>query len=167
MLTEYELMRGYSRGREAARSSDEESLLQAITDALSLTGWTWQHIRRSDLAIVQGTAGFPDLIAIRDGTLLAIECKTETGRPTYEQVLWLRSFRSIAGFRTYALIVRPTDLDELLLGITGKDADAYARIADRTWHGDRPVRDPELDKAEHLRIPPGDRLQRVVDGIDE
>lgn len=161
-------MHGYAR-TGAGRSSDEESLLSTITEALTDTGWTWQHIRRSDLAIVQGTPGFPDVLAIRAGVLLAIECKTETGRPTDDQVRWLQSFGSIAGYHTHAMIVRPTDLDELLAGITGTDPDVFARLVDRTWFGRRPVRrgPGELAKADHLRIPPGDPEQRIIDGTDQ
>ena len=43
---------------------NEDELLIGVTDALTLGGWLWTHVRRSDLAITQGSPGVPDLWAV-------------------------------------------------------------------------------------------------------
>lgn len=104
---------------DQAHAMTEEELLIAITDALTLFGWRWMHLRRSDLARVQGSQGWPDLIAIHPDRRLAmaLELKTHTGRPTEDQAAWL-AFLNLAGIP--ARIVRPMDLDLILEVITGK-----------------------------------------------
>lgn len=90
----------------------EEELLRAIGDALTLTRRRWHHVRRSDLARVMGTQGLPDVLAIVGDTLHAWELKTEDGRPTPEQIGWLRGFRGVRSID--AQIIRPEDLDTVL-----------------------------------------------------
>ena len=55
--------------------------------------------------------GFPDLIMVRDGRLLALELKTETGRATPEQKAWIDAMQQVTDVR--AAIVRPRDLQAL------------------------------------------------------
>lgn len=111
-LTEEELVRGYQG------TATEDELLIAVTDALTLCGWRWMHVRRSDLAVVMGSQGWPDVVALRGGLGLALELKSTAGRPTGEQVAWLRELRA-AGLS--ALVIRPDDLDDLLRVIVGRD----------------------------------------------
>lgn len=61
----------------------EDELLLGITEALTIAGWRWTHIRRSD-GVTQGASGLPDIIAChpnRDEVLLW-ELKSKTGRIT-------------------------------------------------------------------------------------
>lgn len=93
------------------RTMTEDDLLLGITDALTIAGWTWTHARRSDQARLMGSSGVPDLIAVSEHrrTLLAWELKAATGRPTYEQVAWLRGLGAV---RTVdARLVYPKDYD--------------------------------------------------------
>lgn len=130
MLSEDELMAAYRH------SGSEDELLATVTEALTLCGWRWQHVRRSDLAIVQGTPGFPDVIAVRGPMVLALELKREDGRPTGEQVAWLRALGA-AGI--LAAIVRPSDLDDLLLVITGQKPGAMGALLGRSWGAGHPL----------------------------
>jgi hypothetical protein len=94
----------------------EDELLQGLTDALTYCGWRWMHVRRSDLAIVQGHQGFPDVVAARAGELLFLELKTEGGRATDDQVAWLRAVQLDGDNdgRIRAAIVRPSTYDATL-----------------------------------------------------
>lgn len=110
-LTEDDLMAGY----RARRSTEEDDLLLAVTEAMQLTGWRWTHARRSDLAQLQGSQGVPDIIAARQGVGLALELKSAHGQPTPEQLLWLADLALVG---LHALVIRPDDLDQLLTVIT-------------------------------------------------
>lgn len=107
----------------------EDDLLAGILDAMRLAGWRAMHIRRSDLAIVQGNQGWPDVFATppRDGPALAIEAKSDTGHLRTEQGAWL--VRLIQGGVT-AAVVRPTDYDRalelILAGNSSRDAWSWA-----------------------------------------
>lgn len=94
-----------------ARAMTEDQLLAAVTDAATLYGWRWYHVRRSDKALTMGAPGFPDLILSRGTAMLAIELKTERGRLTVDQAEWLGAFGR-AGVEY--LVVRPRNLDTVL-----------------------------------------------------
>lgn len=117
-------MAGYS-GMPSARESSEDDLLLAVTQALTLCGWRWMHLRRSDLAIVQGSQGFPDIIAIHEGRglAMALELKGDRGTPTGEQSAWLRAFARVG---IEARVLYPRDLDAILPVITGQVAAPWA-----------------------------------------
>ncbi len=53
------------------------------------------------------TPGFPDLVLIRPPRLIVAELKTETGRVTDEQKLWLENFKAVPMVETY--VWRPSD----------------------------------------------------------
>ena len=89
----------------------EDELLTAILDAAMWRQWRTHHIRRSDRAIQQGHAGFPDIIAVRGARLVVAELKSARGRVEEAQTAWLDTFR-----RTGAecFVWRPADLDDAL-----------------------------------------------------
>lgn len=79
----------------------ERDLMQAATDLARTFGWIVYHTfdsRRSE-------PGFPDLIAVRGSHLLAIECKSATGRVTDAQRTWLVAFDGIRD--STAVVLRP------------------------------------------------------------
>jgi hypothetical protein len=97
---------------------DEDELLAGITGALSFGGWRWHHIRRSDQAVQQGSPGFPDILAVKDGRLVAWELKSETGYIGGEQLAWVSALARVPGVD--ARILRPSDYtDELLRELLG------------------------------------------------
>jgi hypothetical protein len=98
--------------RETDRHMTEDELLSAIADALAITGRRWHHDRRSDLALQQGTPGFPDILAVIGDTLLAYELKTATGQLDHAQGAWQRAMSGVR--RVEARVIRPADLDQVL-----------------------------------------------------
>jgi hypothetical protein len=90
----------------------EAELLQGITDALTIAGWRWTHIRRSD-GITQGFAGLPDIIAAHPmrTVLLAWELKATDGVVSVDQLGWLLAAQ---GPGVDARVVRPSQYDEAL-----------------------------------------------------
>lgn len=102
-----------------ARSMSEEQLLQAITDAATLYGWKWHHVRRSDKALQMGDAGFPDLVLARSGRVIFLELKRASGVVSPDQVAWLEALEPEDGTvrNPRAHLVRPVDLDALLVAL--------------------------------------------------
>ena len=78
-----------------------------VVDAAKLNGWRVYHTfdsRRSE-------PGFPDLVMVRGGRLIAAELKSETGRPTRAQVDWLRDLEAVESVETY--LWRPSDWEQV------------------------------------------------------
>ncbi|HEV8282339.1 MAG TPA: hypothetical protein VGQ02_10790 [Candidatus Limnocylindrales bacterium] len=104
----------------AVQGMTEDELLEGITDALTLAGWRWMHIRRSD-GITVGMQGFPDLIAghpERD-YVLAWELKSQTGVVMPDQAAWLFAL-GVSCVDTR--VIRPEDYDNALeVVLKGRD----------------------------------------------
>jgi hypothetical protein len=102
----------------------EDELLLGITEALTIAGWRWTHIRRSD-GVTQGSSGLPDIIACHPTRpdVLIWELKSRTGQPTPDQAGWLAGVR---GGRVDARLVRPVDYDDALSIILGDVPDTGA-----------------------------------------
>lgn len=97
------------------RAMTEDELQQGLTDALTYCGWRWHHVRRADWAQQMGHAGFPDIVAARDGRILFLELKTESGRIDPEQTRWLAEVQLEGGEdRVQACVVRPSTYDATL-----------------------------------------------------
>ncbi len=64
----------------------ESEFQQMIIDRARVLGWLDYHTHDSR----RSTAGFPDLVLARDGRVLIIEAKTEKGRLSKAQAVWLR-----------------------------------------------------------------------------
>lgn len=118
----------------AARTLTEDQVQAPVVDALRAYHWTFVHFRP---ALTQsgrwmtpytGDDGFPDIIAVKNGRQLVLECKGTTGakkpgpnvrsigaikkRLRYEaQEVWLYEFRKTGA---YAIFVTPANLDEVL-----------------------------------------------------
>lgn len=101
----------------AARMTEDE-LLDGIAGALASGGWLYQHVRRSDLAVLMGHVGFPDIVAVHGerGLFAMFELKTERGRVEAWQQRWLDALVA-AGID--ARVIRPADYDALLPWILG------------------------------------------------
>ena len=111
------------RQRAAAVPVDlEEGLQNRLIDAARLTGWLHYHTydsRRSPI-------GFPDLVMVRDGKLLAIECKRDLAEvaamPRTErgcaQLIWIGAMAQVPGVR--AAVVSPENEDMALAWITAR-----------------------------------------------
>lgn len=100
-------------GTPPAPAMTEEELLTGITDALSIAGWTWMHILRSD-HVTMGRPGFPDVVAGHQVMpfILAWECKAELGTVTPGQWEWLLALKGAIGVD--ARVIRPSMYDDAL-----------------------------------------------------
>jgi hypothetical protein len=96
----------------------EDELMAGITEALTLAGWIWMHIIRSD-GVTAGGSGFPDIVAYHPGRHLVIlwELKGERTPITAEQASWIAN---TSGVPIDAAIVRPEDYDDALGYILGQ-----------------------------------------------
>jgi hypothetical protein len=103
--------------RQALQSSmQEDELLSAVVDALRWRGYLVHHDRRSDKALQQGDAGFPDICATKrtsenTARLLFLELKAEDGRLTGGQQLWLTRLQDAGAD---VRVLRPSGLDGFL-----------------------------------------------------
>lgn len=75
----------------------EDDLLTAIVEAAEFLGWRVHHDRRSDKALQQGHAGFPDLVMARKGIVIFAELKASRQRLGAEQFAWMQALGWMAG----------------------------------------------------------------------
>jgi len=69
-----------------------------IEDLLNIYKWRWCHFRTARTkdswrTALSGDKGFPDYIAVRPPRLLIAELKSEDGKLTDDQQLWLDALR--------------------------------------------------------------------------
>lgn len=97
----------------------EADLQQTLMDTARLFGWRRVHIRavpRPDGkwgVPYEGDLGLPDLILARDGRVLLVELKSDTGSPTAEQAAWL------AAAGPCGRLWRPSDLPAAINELRG------------------------------------------------
>lgn len=100
----------------------ERGFQRAVTELLTLAGWRWHAIKPARtpdgkyLVRQDGDPGWPDLVMVRGERLLFRELKTDAGRLTADQQLWLDALRA-AG--QDAGVWRPRDWDGIEREITG------------------------------------------------
>ena len=70
-------------------------------------GWAVYHTHDSRRSV----AGFPDIIALRDGRMVVAELKSEKGRLSQPQKEWLDLFRAIPEAEVF--VWRPSDCDQI------------------------------------------------------
>jgi hypothetical protein len=94
----------------------EGGLLELVLDTARMGGWLAHHVRRSDKALQQGVAGFPDLVLVRDARVLFVELKREGAKLRPDQERWRDALRAAgADWRLW----RPSDwrdIEAVLLG---------------------------------------------------
>lgn len=105
-------------------ATSEKDFQQAVIDYARLNNWIVYHTFRSD----HSPAGFPDLVLCRQeigghgkarSRLLFLECKSERGRLTDRQDIWLRWLGFVPG--VVARVVRPSDWDWLVGTLGGSE----------------------------------------------
>lgn len=94
-----------AKGRGVAPLTEKELSKNIIKEAKEL-GWKAYHTFFSKWS----ERGFPDLLMIRDGKILAWELKNATGKVSEAQQEWLDAFGLVPGVD--ARVVRPDDLEE-------------------------------------------------------
>lgn len=88
----------------------EEELQLHVNIELTVNGWLWHHVRRSDRAQQQGGNGWPDIVAIRGSRVVVAELKTAKGRIEWAQQGWLDAWRA-TGAEVY--VWKPDHLAEI------------------------------------------------------
>ena len=94
----------------------EASVASVVEDALDVGRWRWTHFRAARTAdgwrtALAGSKGFPDYFALRGDRAIVIECKSDTGKTTDDQEIWLMAFR-VAGIEAH--VVGPEGLDWII-----------------------------------------------------
>ena len=111
----------------------EAGVQSTVVDALRLHSWRFVHFRPALtragkwMTSYTGDDGFPDIVALKAGRLLVLECKGTRGAKKpgpnvkgselrrrirwEEQVAWLDAFADAAA---YAKFVTPDNLDQVL-----------------------------------------------------
>lgn len=98
------------------RAVTEADFLEQVIDLARILGWRVAHFRpafssRGWRTPVQGDGvGFPDLVLVGRGRVIAAELKRETGVASPEQLDWLTAFTD-AGVPTF--VWRPSDLEAI------------------------------------------------------
>lgn len=93
----------------------ERELLQSIKDAARQCGWRVYHTWLS----AHSAKGWPDLVLLKDGRMLAWELKSEKGKLTPEQQAWLDELSEVSG--VYAQVIRPQDLESAYKALLGAE----------------------------------------------
>ena len=97
----------------------EQDFQSAVLDLAHVYGWKRAHFRAARTehggwrTPVEGDgAGFPDLLLLRDDRLIVAELKSETGKATAVQTMWLTAFAQ-AGAEVH--LWRPSQLQTEVL----------------------------------------------------
>ena len=75
---------------------------------LVLFGWLCYHTHDSR----RSEPGFPDIVMVRPPSVLFAELKTDTGRVTPAQRMWLEALGRCPGIEAY--VWRPSDFDAIV-----------------------------------------------------
>jgi len=86
----------------------ERQLLARVVQLAKLHGWMVSHAWLS----VHSAAGFPDIIAVKDGHILAIELKSQRGKLTQAQEAWLDALGECPGVT--ASMFKPSEWPEIV-----------------------------------------------------
>ena len=96
----------------------ENSVQLTVIDALNLGRWRWIFHAKGRVGRqgkwqtpMKGHPGWPDLFAVRGDRAIALECKSDTGVPSEDQLIWL-AMLGAAGVE--ANIVDPGNLSQIL-----------------------------------------------------
>ena len=94
----------------------EDAFLRQVIELAKLRHWLIHHCRpartkKGWATPIQGDAGFPDLVLVREGRLLFVELKAQKGRVTPDQRIWLALLKDQAGFHqgTGVYLWKPSD----------------------------------------------------------
>ena len=104
------------------RKISERAFQDAVLDYAQAQGWKCHWMRRNAMVNQKGewhplgSAGFPDVFAIRRGSLVALELKSERGVATHEQMEWLGAIERLNVTRTVAhvMVAKPRDAAQLM-----------------------------------------------------
>lgn len=91
------------------KKETEKSFMETVVSLAKLKGWLVYHTYDSR----KSEPGFPDLVIVRDGEVMFIELKTDTGAVTEEQDKWIEALRKCEGENLCVVVWRPSKLKEI------------------------------------------------------
>jgi hypothetical protein len=86
----------------------EKAFMGQIIELAKLCNWLHFHVYNSR----NSPAGWPDLVLLRPPSALFIELKTDTGRLTPPQRVWIAALEQCPGIEVY--VWRPGDWDMIV-----------------------------------------------------
>lgn len=95
----------------------ESQFASQVESILNVFGWTWKHdlpaLRQSGrwATAVRGSIGFPDYIAVRGQRIVCAELKSDKGRLSAEQKMWIHLLNESGRVEVY--VWRPADLSQI------------------------------------------------------
>jgi hypothetical protein len=98
--------------RKQAQEEAETPFMNRVIAYAKQAGWTLYHTHDSR----RSAPGFPDLILMRPGEIIAAECKRNSEKPSPEQVVWLSLFATLPNGE--ACVWRPRDEAAILARLT-------------------------------------------------
>src|SRR5438132_4550516 len=92
-------------------SISEKDWQRRVLDCARLFNWRFAHFRPARTTkgwrtALEGDRGFPDCVFVKPPRIIFAELKSDSGKATVDQVLWLEDLKS-SGVESYCL--RPTD----------------------------------------------------------
>ena len=104
------------------RKLSERDFQDAVLAYAQAQGWKCHWMRRNAMVNQKGewhplgSAGFPDVFAIRRNCLVALELKSERGVATHEQMEWLGAIERLNATRgvAHVMVAKPRDASEVM-----------------------------------------------------
>tara|TARA_Y100000310_G_scaffold228287_1_gene230603 strand:- start:1019 stop:1369 length:351 start_codon:yes stop_codon:yes gene_type:complete len=112
-------MQSLERRREmpvTARPITERQFGNQIEHLMLMFGWKFYHVLEQRVYAKRTSKGFPDYVAVRSGTCLFIELKSEIGKMTPAQNEWRIELNQVCRFHIGFLyyLWRPSDIEEAI-----------------------------------------------------
>ena len=89
----------------------ERQFYKTVDDTLRAYGWAFDHVVDTYPHAKRTSQGFPDYQCFRDGRIVYLEIKSETGKLSHEQEWWgnfLKGFKRVEYY-----LIRPSDYEKL------------------------------------------------------
>lgn len=102
----------------------EANFQRTVIELAQLGRWRIHHQRpartkRGWRTAIQGHAGFPDLVLVRPPDCLFVELKSDTGKPSPDQIAWARVIERCG---LHILVWRPRDMERVKRILLGRMA---------------------------------------------
>lgn len=111
----------------------EKDFQGAVIEMARLTGWRVAHFRPArtkhgwKTPVSADGVGFPDLILVRGDRLVIAELKSDTGKVSDEQTVWLDAFSGVANVEVF--VWRPREWPEVVATLNGPATPRSERAA--------------------------------------
>ena len=97
----------------------EKQFERQVKELADLFGWLYHHT----WLIIHSPAGFPDCVLVRDNRVIFAELKSEKGKLSPAQEVWLEKLRATGQAEVY--LWRPADFDDIVVVLRREDAKSY------------------------------------------